>query len=114
MGKEGESGENYLILQEEVAVTNNKIINTETLNCIDCTILKREGFETCPTLQKGFPGKNKDSAQNETLNHVNISLISAPCQVPESITITESTDIVETDISEEENSLGWSKLTKIL
>ena len=41
MGKESESGENYLILQEEVAVTNNKIVNNETLNCIDCTILKR-------------------------------------------------------------------------
>ena len=63
--------------------------------------------------QKGLRGKNKNSVQDETLNHVNISLISAPCQVPGNITRAESTDVVETDISEE-NGLDWSKLTKIL
>ena len=51
--------------------------------------------------------------QDETLNHVNISLISAPHQLPGNITRAESTDVVETDVSEE-NGLAWSKLTKIL
>ena len=51
--------------------------------------------------------------QDETLNHVIISLISAPHQVPGNITRAENTDVVETDVSEE-NGLVWSKLTKML
>ena len=103
MGKEGENSENYLILHEESVVPKNNTVNDEMLNCIDYSTAQRESR-----------GKSKNSVQNETLKYVNVSLISAPCQVPGKVAIAQSTDVVRTNFSKEEVGIGWSKLTKIL
>ena len=57
----------------------------EMLNCIDCS-----------------------TEQSETLNHINISLISAPCHVPEETPGAESSDMQRVD------GMVWNKLTKFL
>ena len=108
MGREGENSEKYLVPHEELAVQKNTIVNNEMLNCIDCMQLRRESLEASSTMQRESPWKNKNSVQKETLNHINVSLISAPCQVPGNVAIAESTDVVGMDVSEEEVSIDWS------
>ena len=69
----------------------------------------------CSTTQKEIPGTSKNFVQNKTLNQANISLISAPCHVPEKVQGAESTDVVRSDFSKEEEVLMvWNNLTKIL
>ena len=95
---------NYLNLQEKLKVPKNTTVNVEMLNCIDCS-----------TARKEIPGISKNFEQNKTLNQANVSLISAPCHVPEKVQGAESTDVMRADFSKEkEVGMVWNKLTKIL
>ena len=69
----------------------------EMLNCIDYS-----------TEWSKTPEIRKTSMQSETLNQVNISLISAPCYVPEEAPGAESANMQRTD------GMVWNKLTKLL
>lgn len=71
-------------VSQKKLMLDNKSVNSEVLNCFDI------------------------------LSHVDLRLISVPCEVSEESTKTYGTDIFRTVNAEEENSLGWSKLTKFL
>ena len=104
MHKESENSEKYLIPHEKLTVLKNNSVKVEMLNCINCSTVQRE-----------IPGKNKNSMQSETLNYVNVSLISAPCQVTRAIQAAVVKDVMKTDVSgEQETGLVWNKLTEIL
>ena len=67
ISEEGENSENYPVSHGKSKANLNTASSIEMLNCIDCSI-------------------------EETINEVNISLISAPCYVSEETTIAEHID----------------------
>ena len=83
ISEEDEDSKNYPILHEKSKTNLNTASDMEMLNCIDCSI-------------------------EETINEVNISLISAPCHVTEETKSAEHVDVQSTD------ELVWDKLKSLL